>query len=327
MLRGTYVSMTSGAFVYRRRDESVPSSPARLVEQGRGEIHSASVEQLALSSPEWFLADAQRRLGKTNLLKAYIWTAGILTICALIGSLALGVVAAALLGAGAFFIGRWDRERRTSRIHYTLEDPEIAERLAMATGAAEWLGQCVGLWHIFHSLQTSDWKKNAGAGTLIRRTRTRCSPGALPLFELNVSTWCVPVGPQQVLFLPDRILVWDGKNLAALLYEQLSIRSTTTRFIEDGGPLPSDGKQVGSTWRFVRKDGGPDRRFSNNAQLAVMEYGELELQSAGGLRLVLQTSNIRAADGAACALQALGDRARSPHSSSHGTVSRHLRAD
>ena len=306
--RGTYVTMSQGGFVYRRRERDLPAD-ARLVAQSQGDIRTASVETLSPSSPEWFVTDAQHRLTKGNLFKAYCWVATLLTFVGLIASGAFGVFLAIALTGGGIFVQRWDRERRTSRIVYDTSNPEIAERIAMAVSAAQWLGGCESLWHIFHAVQTSDWKRNAGAGTLIRRTLTRCSAGALPSFEVNVQTWCVPVGPQQVLFLPDRLLVWDGTHLVALPYDQISVRSSSTRFIEEGN-VPRDGHQVGATWRFVCKDGTPDLRFNNNAKLAIMEYGELELRSHRGLVVVLQSSTTRAAEGAAQALAALAKRAQ-----------------
>ena len=305
--RGTYVTMSQGGFVYRRRERDRPTD-TRLVEQSQGAIRTASVEALALSSPEWFVTDAQQRLTKGNLFKPYCWAAAMLTLVGLIASGGFGLFLALALTGGGILVQRWDRERRTSRIIYDTSDPEIAERIAMAVGAAQWLGGCESLWHVFYAVQTSDWKRNAGAGTLVRRTRTRCSAGALHLFEVNVQTWCVPVGPQQLLFLPDRLLVWDGNHLAALPYDQISVRSSSTRFIEEGGSVPRDGNQVGATWRFVCKDGTPDLRFNNNAKLAIMEYGEIELRSAGGLVVVLQCSTTRAAEGAVQALAALATR-------------------
>ena len=108
------------------------------------------------------------------------------------------------LMAGGVGVFRWDRERRTARILYDVDSPELVERLAMANAVGQWLGHCASLWHVYYSAPTTDWKHNAGAGTLIRRTPTRSALGTLPKFELNIETWCVPVGPQQLLFLPDR---------------------------------------------------------------------------------------------------------------------------
>lgn len=308
--RGTYVSFAGGGFRYRRKLTNTPNS-GRVLEETSGAIHTASAAELADASPEWMVSDSQLRLKRTNFFKVYCWCAGIfLFICwvQLPGGATLFLLL--LLAGLGFPLYQWNRERRTARVIYDVDDPEIVERLAMANGAAQWLGHCHALWHIFHAVQTSDWKKNAGAGTLIRRTATRCAVGALPCFELNIEAWSVPVGPQQLLFLPDRLLVWDGTTLAALPYETIVAQTSATRFIEDGRGVPRDAQQVDTTWRFVRRDGGPDLRFNNNAKLPVMRYGELELRSSSGLQIVLQTSTTEAAEGAARAFLALAARAR-----------------
>jgi hypothetical protein len=309
LARGTYVTMSSHGFVYRRRERAVRRVETGTIEPS-GEIRTASVDELIASSPEWFVADAQARITKSNLAKVYVWSAIGLSLVGLLSSFSFGVVLAIALTTCGIFVARWDRERRTARITYDTSDPQIAERIAMASGAAEWLGACANLWHVFYAAATNDWKKNAGAGTLIRRTLTGCRRGVLPRFETNAATWCVPVGPQQLLFLPDCLLVWDGQRLAAIPYNHVHVHIESTRFIEDGGVVPRDSRQVGSTWRFVRRDGGPDLRFSGNAQLPIMEYGELDLRADGGLRIVLQTSNLASAQGAERALQALIARAQ-----------------
>ena len=63
------------------------------------------------------------------------------------------------------------------------------------------------------------------------------------------------------------------------------------QFIEDGS-VPQDSKVVDYTWRYVRKDGGPDRRFSNNRQLPIAQYGYIEFTSQTGLNLHFHISNL-----------------------------------
>jgi DnaJ-like protein len=63
-----------------------------------------------------------------------------------------------------------------------------------------------------------------------------------------------------------------------------------TRFIEDD-PVPADATIVDRTWRYDNKNGGPDRRFNNNVQLPVAQYGVLVLTSSRGLNIHLHTSN------------------------------------
>jgi len=64
-----------------------------------------------------------------------------------------------------------------------------------------------------------------------------------------------------------------------------------SRFVE-GESVPSDSQQVDSTWRYVNKKGGPDRRFSNNRQLPIMQYGVLAFSSASGLSALFMCSRV-----------------------------------
>jgi hypothetical protein len=90
-------------------------------------------------------------------------------------------------------------------------------------------------------------------------------------------------------FLPDQILIYTGRY-GSISYAQLFIEVRSTRFSETE-PIPSDSRRVDTTWQYVNKGGGPDRRFNNNRQIPVLEYGEVTFRSATGLRMILQTSN------------------------------------
>ena len=52
----------------------------------------------------------------------------------------------------------------------------------------------------------------------------------------------------------------------------------------------------GQTWRFVNKNGGPDRRFNNNIQLPIVLYGQLMVQSNGFQALVFTSAMLAALD-------------------------------
>jgi hypothetical protein len=43
--------------------------------------------------------------------------------------------------------------------------------------------------------------------------------------------------------------------------------------------LPSDATVIGQTWKYVRRDGGADRRFNNNRQLPIVKYGVVAFSS------------------------------------------------
>ena len=65
--------------------------------------------------------------------------------------------------------------------------------------------------------------------------------------------------------------------------------ANTTRFIESD-TVPHDAKVVDRTWRFVNKNGDPDRRFNNNHEIPVCLYGELALGTETGLTEILHIS-------------------------------------
>jgi hypothetical protein len=90
-------------------------------------------------------------------------------------------------------------------------------------------------------------------------------------------------------FLPDQILIYTGRY-GSISYAQLFIEARSTRFSEME-PIPSDSRRIDTTWQYVNKSGGPDRRFNNNRQIPVLEYGEVTFRTATELRMILQTSN------------------------------------
>jgi hypothetical protein len=109
---------------------------------------------------------------------------------------------------------------------------------------------------------------------------------------------------RSVSFLPDMIIVREGRTLAAVDYQHCDVRAEVGRFIEDGS-VPRDAVQVASTWRYVNKNGTPDRRFKNNRQLPVLQYGTLTVSSVGGFHSVWQVSRSGAVSEAGSAIRGM----------------------
>jgi DNA polymerase-3 subunit epsilon len=110
-------------------------------------------------------------------------------------------------------------------------------------------------------------------------------------------------GKHSLAFLPDHVLVRSASKWSELDYSDLRVAYHPQRFIESG-EVPRDSERVGTTWQYVNKNGGPDRRFNNNRQLPVMLYGEVELTTPTGLRWMLQLSRPDIASVMASALRA-----------------------
>lgn len=109
-------------------------------------------------------------------------------------------------------------------------------------------------------------------------------------------------GRSALYFLPDRLLVREGKVYSDVSYDHLRVASGTERFIENPRDVPSDALQVDRTWQYVNVKGGPDRRFKDNPQLPVIRYGTIHLTTGDGLVWLIQVSRDLAATQVASSL-------------------------
>lgn len=161
-----------------------------------------------------------------------------------------------------------------------------------------------GVWQVDTTAAVNNSKYHAGATSVLSRTRASSVFGRPFFLRSNLQFPMLVARNRTLCFLPDMLLLVNGRQVGAVSYYHLALGWRTTSFIEDGIP-PRDSRQVGSTWRFVNKSGGPDRRFANNTQLPVLEYAELKFESATGLYEQFQVSSVSRAQAFVQGLAAL----------------------
>ncbi|WP_345953021.1 DUF4236 domain-containing protein [Mucilaginibacter sp. PAMB04168] len=208
-----------------------------------------------------------------------------------------------LLAGCVFFIlligwlNRVDKKRLQMELYYEMDEEfqkayqEFGRHFTTFSGSAK-------IWQYLNTHRTSDFKRNAGAGQLIKRTPIGgIAAHRVPLrfFSTNISIPYLKLSNLELYFLPERLLIKRGNTFAAVFYRNIQISGSTTRFIEDES-LPRDAQVVDQTWRYVNKSGGPDRRFSNNRQIPICAYSEYTLRSETGVYEVLTTSKKGAMD-------------------------------
>jgi hypothetical protein len=189
-----------------------------------------------------------------------------------------------------------DRVRRTVVVFYEVNGPVHARYTALLDAFGP-VCRSRSAWHLVArgDIHTTHQRKiNAGAGALVRRQLLRRGTEGAPHLKSNISVPSLRSAARSVYFLPDRILVQDRNTYIDLPYLALSVTLDDERFIETGS-VPSDARQVDTTWRFVNKSGRPDRRFNNNRQLPVMLYGRLYLHTTEGLNIIWSFSDTTAA--------------------------------
>lgn len=185
---------------------------------------------------------------------------------------------------------------------YDLQDTTLRERAEVAASVTQTIQQTNGLWLITSSARVDDTRRNAGAGTSVGRVAANVvSWSPVPV---NVYAGCVQTPEIRLVFLPDALLVVTRDATWPIPYESLEVTTHDHRFAEDG-PRPLDAQQDGNTWRYVCKNGSPDLRFSDNAQIPWLVYCDLRLRAQSGWQTTLQLSRPSLAHQAAEALRTL----------------------
>ncbi|HWS72618.1 MAG TPA: DUF4236 domain-containing protein, partial [Thermoanaerobaculia bacterium] len=308
--RGNYVHLGRGGVYYRH---TIPSSTPRAVpvsapaaDAAMHEIESASAAQIVDSSSEQLLAEIREKRRKLSatpfafvaaVFFPYVATANDWPLWAF--WIVVAICVFALVAAS-----HHDRVAKTVVILYDL-DARVEEAFRRFTEAADLAAASRRIWHVSASANVRDRKYHAGASAVVQRNPTSLRRVAPPFVKTNVPVVSIGAGRQTLYFLPDRLLVYDGASVGAVSYRTLSISNAPQRFIEEGG-APRDATVVDHTWRYVNRNGAPDRRFNNNPQLPVCLYDELTLQTPSGLNEVLQLSRAGAGEAFADAVRGLG---------------------
>lgn len=151
------------------------------------------------------------------------------------------------------------------------------------------------LWVIETSQSVMNTKTNAGAGRNLTRsqlTLKKTKANRTIGFGVYSNAPCFKLKGKRctILFLPCDIIIKKGKHIVACSYENLDIRTGTSNFIETD-PVPKDATIIRYTWQFVNKDGSADRRYSNNRQLPVCQYGRIMLQAGDQISVEIHVSN------------------------------------
>ncbi|MGY1705318.1 DUF4236 domain-containing protein [Geodermatophilus sp. SYSU D00697] len=206
---------------------------------------------------------------------------------------AVGLVVLLLALPLVIWLGLRDRARRTVVAFYDVQDAPAAWYEQLVAAATE-LSRSKGMWRITAAgavSNTHQHKVNAGASRVVARRTAKMDLSRPPRLTTNVSVPTITVGGASLSFLPDRILVRDGRRFSDVGYDSLQVSAAPTRFIEDSA-VPADAQQVDTTWRYVNVKGGPDRRYKNNRQLPVLLYGDLRFTSSSRLQWDLKVSHL-----------------------------------
>lgn len=148
--------------------------------------------------------------------------------------------------------------------------------------------------NVVKEIPTYDTKRNAGSSSFVIRNTSHFyiispyyrAPGK---FTTNVPAPVIGSTPYLIIFLPSVILLNKGSQQYMYSYDQIQIVTDFCDMVE-AETVPKDAEIIRYTWRFVNKDGSPDRRFNGNMQLPVCRYGIIRIIGSD-MNLEFQISN------------------------------------
>jgi hypothetical protein len=295
---GSYVHLGRGGFYYRKSLglpsthglPQIPASPSQPVTDGLQEISSADANSIVDGSAADLLQELNRINRRFDLFPFIAIVGAGLFLAVLLTGAVWWLEATTLLAVVALAaVGRhYDVTNGTALLNYCLTPTDEAE-FSKLQSAFQDLLSCRMFWHLDAAGYTSDWKRNAGASSLVARSEAQSLLSLPPKVVCNLNVPTIKSKQKSLYFFPDRLLVYDASGIGAVAYSELQFATSNTKYVEDG-PVPGDSPQVGTTWRYVAKNGGPDRRFKNNRQLPILQYGILALKSYSGLSELFQCS-------------------------------------
>lgn len=308
--RGNYVHVGRHGVYYRTtlgsgpapamRPPPAPAAPSADI--ALEDVTGATAAELVPTGADDLVEQLNEAAGRPALWPLVALAAVVLVALVPPALAVVPLVAGVALG---LWVGARDRARRAVVAFYEVEGPQ-ADWLNAVVAIWETLGHAGGLWRVVASGEvatTYQYKTHAGAGSILSRGRLLATLAPPRVLVTNIAVPSLVAGNQALHFLPDRVLVRNGRQFADLSYAALQVRTEAIQFIEDGR-VPHDGQQVDTTWQYVNVNGGPDRRFKNNRQLPVMLYGRMLFTSNAGLRWIVDCSRLSLTEQAGSTIRA-----------------------
>ena len=175
-----------------------------------------------------------------------------------------------------YLIYRQDILRKTTPLLYEFDDEYSKQRFHHFCETLRDLSSSKRVWRLKSQMAIEDWKRNAGSQSIVVRQISRIAQMTPNLIKTNINVWGIDSGSIKLYLLPDLIFILQNGVYSTITYNELKVFHQELQYTENEA-LPEDATVIGETWKFVRRDGGADRRFNNNRQLPIVNYSLVQL--------------------------------------------------
>lgn len=183
-------------------------------------------------------------------------------------------------------------------------DQDLEDSYEYLLSSFERLSDAECIWDITSASDLDKVKLRSVASSAITRTRTRFSFSHLPGIDSPSPAFhLLNANGADIFIYPGFFVMYENPSrLGILELADLRVAFERTGFLETE-TVPQDSKQLSEVWERSNKDGSRDKRYADNRQLPVMEYGEITFTSDTGIYEKYMVSDCSAAESFATALQ------------------------
>lgn len=143
---------------------------------------------------------------------------------------------------------------------------------------------CEKIWDITSSVAIDQRSSRSAAAKAITRKLVKFGFGNIDIIKSKYDALHFEnANGGDIYIYPAFVAIVDSQKKFGLIdIRELEFNFHQQRFVEEE-KVPKDATVVGNTWAKVNKNGSPDKRFKDNYQIPICQYGDIELTSKTGL--------------------------------------------
>lgn len=143
---------------------------------------------------------------------------------------------------------------------------------------------CENIWDITSTVIINQKTTRSAAKTGVTRRLVKFDFGNIDIIKSKYDALHFEnANGGDIYIYPAFIVIVDStKKFGLIDIRELDFNFNSQRFIESE-KIAEDATVVGNTWAKVNKDGSQDRRFKDNYQVPICDYGEISLTTTSGL--------------------------------------------
>ena len=173
-----------------------------------------------------------------------------------------------------------------ARLEYEqLSDHEDIPSLWNRLANSDILWQVVGIYELDENAS----KENGGIGLIYERIPVKIRYKTPYYIRANSKVLQIKLDDYSLVILPEHYIIRKRSEVGIIEASTVIITMETSPYAELEY-VPDDTEILYRTWKYVNKDGSKDKRYKDNKQIPICNYGLIHLEFDTGYKILLLSS-------------------------------------